>query len=130
MKPNYSVRLASPDDAAQLTNWLNNTKDNLFDPSYFLHPNMRVLVVEKDGQPIIYFPFDVVFQGGSLALKPDTGKKDLAYGFRVLEDALLKLAQVYGVKEIYTQCAEPTFTAFSLRHKWTEVKNKYLRRKV
>ena|SRR5438067_6305568 len=103
---NYTVRLAAEKDAAQLTDWLNNTPNNLFDPECFTYPNLRVLVVEKDGEPIIYFPFDVIFQGGSLALKPGADKKHLAYGFRTLENALLALAVFYGIREIYFACKD------------------------
>jgi hypothetical protein len=89
----YTVRLASEQDAAKLAEWLIKTPNNLFDPDIAQYPNLRVLVVEKDGEPIIYFPFHVVFQGESLALKPDADKKHLAHGFRVLENALLALAE-------------------------------------
>jgi hypothetical protein len=127
---NYSVRLASENDAAQLTKWLANTENNLFDPEVLSYPNLRVLVVEKDGEPIIYFPFHVVFQGESLALKPDADKKHLAFGFRVLENALLALAEPYGIREMFFACEDESFSKFAERHEWKPVKHKYLRRKV
>jgi hypothetical protein len=127
---NYSVRLASENDAAQLTKWLANTANNLFDPDILKYPNLRVLVAEKDGEPIIYLPFHVVFQCESLAVKPDTDKKHLAYGFRVLENALLALAEPYGIKELFFACEDESFGAFAQRHEWTPVKHTYLRKKV
>jgi N-acetylglutamate synthase-like GNAT family acetyltransferase len=126
----YTVRLASEQDAAQLAEWLIKTPNNLFDPDIAQYPNLRVLVVEKDGEPIIYFPFHVVFQGESLALNPDADKKHLAHGFRVLENALLALAEPYGIREVFTACADDSFSQFAERHGWTPVQHKYLRRKV
>lgn len=127
---NFTVRLASEKDAAQLSEWLNKTQNNLFDPDIANYPTLRVLVVEKDGEPIIYFPFHVVFQGESLALKPDADKKDLAYGFRVLDNTFADLARQYGISELFFACADESFSAFAARHTWTPVRHKYLRRKV
>jgi hypothetical protein len=127
---NYSVRLASEKDAAQLVQWLTNTPDNLFDPDILSYPTLRVLVVEKDGEPLVYFPFHVVLQGESLATRPGASKKDLAYGFRLLDNAFVELAKPYGIRELFTQCADESFSSFATRHTWKSVVNKYLRRKV
>lgn len=127
---NYTVRLASPNDAAKLVDWLNSTPNNLFDPEVLKYPNLRVLVVEKDGEPIIFFPYHIVFQGESLALKPGADKKHLAYGFRVLENALLAFADCYGIREMSFDCADESFSKFAECHGWEPGKHKQFRRKI
>jgi hypothetical protein len=128
---NFNVRLAStPEDAAKMSEWIQSTPNNLLDPEILSYPNLRVLVVEADGEPIIYFPFHGVIQGESLALKPGADKKDLAYGFRKLDNALNDLTKALGGKEMFFACAEESFSSFAARHGWSEVKHKYLRRKV
>lgn len=127
---NFTVRLASEKDAAQLTTWLANTPNNLFDPEIASYPTLTVLVVEKDGEPIIYFPYHLVMQGESLAIKPGAEKKDLAYGFRALDNAFAAIARANGVGECFFACADESFSRFAAKHTWTPVKHQYLRRKT
>jgi hypothetical protein len=126
----YTVRLASEQDAAKLAEWLIKTPNNLFDPDVAKYPNLRTLAVEMDGEPLFYFPFHVVLQGESLALNPDADKKHVAYGLRTLEKALLAISEQYGIREMFAACADDGFSTFMERHGWTPVQHKYLRRKV
>jgi hypothetical protein len=127
---NIIVRLATEADIPKLSEYIRNTPNNLLDPDIVKYPTLRVLVVEADGEPIIFFPFHVVFQGESLAIKPGIDKKLLAYGFRKLDTACRALAKPYGIKEMFFQCFDESFTKFAERHGWVKVIHSYLRTKV
>jgi hypothetical protein len=127
---NVTVRMAGPEDRENFTKWAFSTKDNLFDPTILSYPNLRILAVESDDKVLMYFPFQLVFQGESLALNPEANKKELAYGFRKLDTAFRELAKPYGIRELFFACAEPSFVTFAARHGWNLVRTAYLKSKV
>lgn len=125
-----TVRLAGPQDQENFTKWVASTKDNLFDPDVVNYPNLRILAVEKGDKVLFYFPFHMVLQGESLAINPETDKKELAYGFRKLDSAVRAISNAYGIREMFFACAEPSFIAFAARHGWNVLKEAYLKSKV
>lgn len=124
------VSLASPEDAAQASEWLLNTPDNLLDPAVISYPNLRTLKVDVDGEPVLYVPFHPVFCLESLGVKPGVSPRKLAYALRKAQDALEELAKAYGIKEVIQACKEPTTLAFSLRHGYEKLPGEVLRKKV
>ena len=125
-----TVRLAGPQDQENFNKWIQSTPDNMFDPDIVNYPNLRILAVEKEGKVLMYFPFQIVLQGESLALNPAADKKELAYGFRKLDSAIRELSKTYGLREMFFACAEPSFIAFAARHGWNVLKSQYLKSKV
>lgn len=124
------VSLASPEDAAQASEWLLNTPDNLLDPAVISYPNLRTLKVEVDGESVLYVPFHPVFCLESLGVKPGVSPRKLAYALRKAQDALEELAKAYGISEIMWACKDPSTINFSRRHGYSPMPGEVLRKKV
>lgn len=125
-----TVSLAQASDAAQASEWLLNTPDNLLDSAVISYPNLRTLKVEVDGEAVVYVPFHPVFCLESLGVKPGVSPRKLAYALRKAQDALEELAKAYGIKEVLWACKEPSTLAFAQRHGYSPLPGTSLHKKV
>lgn len=124
------VRLASEKDVPTLSEWAYSTKNNLLDPKIAEYPNLRVLAADVNGEPALYVPFHPVMIVESLAIRPGSTPKENAYALRKIQDALEKFANVYGMAEIWWQCADDSLIKLAEHHGYEVVTTKVLRKKV
>ena len=99
------IKLAGPEDAASLIEWLNTTKKNLFDPTILQYPTLRTLC-SYDGQPIAYLPTQRALFLESLAVNPVASLMDRAQAFRDLVKGSQLLAASDGIRELYMLCED------------------------
>ena len=94
------VKLAGPEDAAQVVEWLNANKGNLFDPSILKYPTLRILCA-YNGAPVAYLPTQRALILESIAVNPSAPDLDRAQALRDLVKGSQVIASSEGIRELY-----------------------------
>jgi hypothetical protein len=123
------IKLAGPDDAAALVEWLNATKGNLFDAAILKYPTLRTLC-SYDGQPVAYLPTQRALFLESLAVNPTASLMERAQAFRDLVKASELLASSEGIRELYMLCADETVLKIAEGHGFERVPYPLVRMKL
>lgn len=123
------IKLAGPDDATALVEWLNITKRNLFDPAILKYPTLRTLC-SYDGQPIAYLPTQRALFLESLAVNPASSLMERAQAFRDLVKGSELLAASDGIKELYMLCEDEAVLKVAEGHGFERVPYPLVRLKL
>lgn len=123
------IKLAGPDDAAALVEWLNGTKGNLFDPGILKYPTLRTLC-SYDGQPIAYLPTQRALFLESLAVNPAASLLDKGQAFRDLVKGSMLLAASDGIREIYMLCEDENVLKVAEGHGFERIPYPLVRMKL
>lgn len=123
------IKLAGPDDAASLVEWLNGTKGNLFDPDILKYPTLRTLC-SYDGQPIAYLPTQRALFLESLAVNPAASLLEKGQAFRDLVKGSMLLAASDGIREIYMLCEDEDVLKVAVNHGFENVPYPLVRMKL
>jgi len=102
-----NARLARPEEAPQVVEWLSTTEKNLFDPSLLGYPSTVTLCVEN-GRPLLYMPLQVTLTMESLGKMPGIRKRDMAFALVEMIEAVKRFAKGSGITEVYFLCVEET----------------------
>lgn len=116
MSEQLKIRLATPEDAPQLAEWLNGTTGNLYDSAILKYPTLRVLCAYNGNGPSVYLPSQTALVLESLAVKPGTPPIEAARAFRDLVKGMELVASGLGVRELYFVCADPGVAALAAAH--------------
>lgn len=92
--------MAKPEDSAQIVEWLNLNKGNLFDPDVLSYPTLRVLCAYNK-EPVSYLPTQRALVLESVAVNPKAGDLDRAQALRDLVKGSELLASSDGIREIF-----------------------------
>lgn len=126
-----TIRFAEPKDAPLFTSWVKEIQElNLFDPTVMSYPTTNLLAVDKDGEPILYMPFQAVICGESLAPKPGLSKREEAIALKRVHEGLTNIAKGTGVREIVFVCKDESFAQFITHYGYEELPYKLFRFKV
>ena len=130
MSDQTKLRYATPEDAPQITEWLNSTQGNLYDPDVLTYPTLRVLCAYNGNGPSVYLPAQTALVLESLAVKPGTPPIESARAFRDLVKGMELLASSLGVKELYFMCSDKNVISLAESHGFTRMENTCLRMKL
>jgi hypothetical protein len=123
------IKLAGPEDAPALVEWLNGTKGNLFDPRILEYKTLRTLC-SYDGQPIAYLPTQRTLFLESLAVNPAASLMDRAQAFRDLVKGAELLAASDAIRELYMLCADEAVLKIAQGHGFERVPYPLVRMKL
>ena len=124
------TRLFRSSDATKFWEWINNTKQNLFDKEILTYPATGCLVAHGNGEPIVYLPIQYVPMLESLAINPESSLKDVATSLWQLVAAVQLECQRKGMGEIYFLCKEESTIQFAQKNGFTEIPYKLFRMKL
>jgi N-acetylglutamate synthase-like GNAT family acetyltransferase len=129
MKRAMNVRMATPEDAEKMAEWIQRTPNNGFDPAIADYPGLMVLVVEKDGEPIMYLPVHPVLCIESVACKPGISGREYIEALLQVKSATEHIARQNGIREIYTSSVYEPMAKTLRRHGYATMPGT-LRKKV
>jgi hypothetical protein len=124
-----NVRLSEERDISQFVEWELSTANNDFDPAIAQYPSLRTLVVEIDGEPAVYAPFQPVVALESLGQRPGMSKLRSALALRHVQDTLEAVSRHYGMSEIWFQSSDEDLVKFAEKHGYEVLKNSVTLRK-
>lgn len=106
----YTCRAAVPEDAPAFAEWVqNNPQIAPADVDAGLRknsPTSVVLVVEKDGKPIVFAPFICVMQLCHLGFSPEAQASEKMRALNMMLDFAIAFAVQFGVRQITTLTRE------------------------
>lgn len=103
----FKVRFAGPQDAENFSRWAANNRfvdpGDIRDSLKASNPTSTVLVVEKNGIPILFAPFYATIVLAYLGFNPETDNaKDRVTALEIMKKAMMLFAELHGVREILT----------------------------
>lgn len=125
-----TVRFADVEDSAKCAEFMVKTKDNMLDPEVFKNPTTNTLVVEEDGQPQLFFPFQAVLMIESLGVNPELGQMGEAKALNKAYAAVENIARNLGIREIMFQCKDNTLIKFVENRGFEKLECAVMRHKV
>jgi hypothetical protein len=124
------IRIARPEDAKEIGEWLTHTEGNLFDPAILGYPTFRAVTSYNGEGNIAHLPSQQILMLESLAVKPGASLLDSAQAFRDLVKAMELLASSFGVKEIYFLCKDENVLKVAEGHGFERVSYPLVRLKL
>lgn len=113
---NITVRLAEPKDAELFLKYEAETKNNLWDPAAGLYPSSFTLCTENEQGVVMFLPVQPMLMLESLAIRPESDPKDVAFSLRKLIDQLVDTAKKLGMGEIAFVCKDSATEKFAEHH--------------
>ena len=121
----YTFRFAAPDDSDKFLKWamendkipfrdiLTGVKEN--------NPTAVALVIEKDGEPVLFAPVYAQINLSFLGFNPDVKGKTRLKALESLKSVLCAFAEGYGINEITVQTS-PDYPVgqWALKHGFKE----------
>lgn len=102
----YKVRFAEPSDAPDFVKWATENPKidprDLEDSMKANNPTCVVLVVEKDGKPILFAPFYCHMMLCYLGFNPDGAARERVSALEIMKRAMEAFAKMHGIREIGT----------------------------
>jgi len=117
------MRVARPEDAAEIADWIVNTKDNLFDPAILGYPTFRAISSYNGDGNVAHLPSQqgIVLVLESLAVKPEATSMDTGQAFRDLVKGMQLLASSFGIKELMFICKDEGVLKVAEGHGFTRI---------
>lgn len=109
------IRLAQPEESAQIVNWLNANPSNDFDPNILQYPTLQVICA-YNGKPVSYLPVHRALVLESVAVSPDASELDKAQALRDLVKAAQLMASAHQIKELYFMVSDPMISNIAEQH--------------
>ncbi len=113
-----NTRMARPEDAPQILEWLQANPANEFDPGILSYPTLQVLC-SYNAEPVCYLPTQKALILESTAIRPGLSELDSAQALRDLVKAAQLLASQSGLREVYYFGTDPRLNAMAERHNFT-----------
>ena len=110
-----NTRMARPEDAPQILEWLQANPDNLFDPGILNYPTLQVLC-SYNSEPVCYLPTQKALILESTAIRPGLSELDSAQALRDLVKAAQLLASQSGIREIFYMGTDSRLNAMAGKH--------------
>ncbi|HWF03825.1 MAG TPA: hypothetical protein VHA06_09070 [Candidatus Angelobacter sp.] len=104
------------EDRDIFTEWVFNTPNNLFDQKVIFYPTTNTIMVERDGAPIFFGPFQLVVMLESLAPKPDISPREMAAALAKFHEGIVNVCRQMKLREVYFVCADERISQFVLNH--------------
>jgi hypothetical protein len=123
------IRLARPDDAANVAEWSVNTPSNNFDPSTAAYENLLTLAIEDGDGPVLYIPCHPALVIESAACRPGITPRQYIEGLLQAKAETERLARQFGMREIYTSSSYEPMRKTLQRHGYSRVDGA-LRKKI
>src|SRR6267142_368965 len=95
------LRVACPENAKEIGDWLSKTKNNFFDPDILKYPTFRAICSYNGKGNVAYLPSQQVLMLESVALNPSASLLDGGQAFRDLVKGQELLASSFALREIY-----------------------------
>lgn len=124
------LRWASPEDSAQVVEWLNVNPANLFDPGILKYPTLQVVCSYGDAGPVAYLPMHRVMILESTAIKPGTPDMESAQALRDFTKCAQLTASAHGIKEVFFVTTDETLAKMATNHGYEDKGWKALRMKL
>lgn len=122
MHSSVTVRPAEQKDSQTYFDWLKAASDrNLVDTGVYSYPTCNTVVVEKNNEPVLMNSFHAVIMMEALAPKPGVSPKDEAIALRELYEAIKRIADATGVREIWFVCKDEGLNKFVQKHGFEQV---------
>jgi hypothetical protein len=98
----HTVRLAQPEDAPKYAQWLKaDAKINFVDPATVGYRSSFTAVVEEENEPVLMQSAHPVLMLEAVAPNPDNSPRQNARAINEMFEAMKRVAQSYGITEIY-----------------------------
>jgi hypothetical protein len=123
------LRIAVPEDAEQIVDWLNANPANEFDPGILKYPTLQVLC-SYNSEPVAYLPTQHALFLESVAMNPEASEADQPQALRDLVKGAELLASKDGVKEIYFLATDPKVLKIAVDHGFQQLPWPLLRLKL
>lgn len=92
-------RLAEPRDAQDCAQWAIEGGNPV--STALKYPSTLTVAVDEEDQPVLYQTLHPVLMLEAMVLKPGISTMRAARGIKELYDSVRRLAEVYGMKEMY-----------------------------
>lgn len=125
-----TVRFADVEDSAKFAEFMVKTEGNMLDPEVFKYPTTNTLLVEEDGKPCLFFPFQAVLMIESLGVDPELGQMGEAKALNKAYAAVENLARNLGIREIMFLCKDEALIKFVENRGFEKIECAVMRRKV
>jgi hypothetical protein len=120
----HTARQASGEEFPQLVEWMHaNRAANRYDPEIFSYHSTRVIAVDRDEEPILYLPYQLVIMTESLAPRPGLSKRETAVGLRAAIHHVARIAKHSKIAEMYFLGTDDETVEFAKQHGYEEVKD-------
>ena len=98
----YTAREAMAADLPNFIEWMHaNRGKNKYDPTIFGYESTRVLVVDKDGEPECFLPYQLTIMTESLAPRPARTKRETALALKTAIHSIARIAKQSKIGEIF-----------------------------
>ncbi len=124
------LRIARPEDADEMGDWLLKTPNNLFDPAILNYPTFRAISSYGGEGNIAHLPSQQAMVLESLAVKPGTPPIAAAQAFRDLVKAMELLASSFGIREMYFICKDENVVRIAEGHGFERITFPVVRMKL
>jgi len=124
------VRIAGPEDAKQLGDWLCATKGNLFDPDILKAPTLTAVCSYSENGAVAYLPAQNVLVLESLAVKPGAAPIETGQAFRDLVKGMELIASQRQIREIMFMCEDENVIRVAEGHGFERIPYPLLRMKL
>lgn len=107
---------ARKEDRDLFTKWIHETPNNLWDPKVMFYPTTNVVMVENQGDPVFFAPFQAVIMLESLAPKPGLSPRMTAAALSKFIEGIVNICRQQRIREVYFICADDNLADFALGH--------------
>ena len=124
------VRKVEARDVPLLSQWLQDTPNNLADRDVFFYPQSTVNVAFKQDKKLAFMPIQLAAVLESLAINPANTERETALALAELTKAAVLQSRERGVKEIYFVCKDESTAEFAKRQLFEELPFRTFRLKI
>lgn len=124
------VRKTEARDVPLLSQWLQDTPNNLADRAVFFYPHTVVNVAFKNDKRLAFMPMQLAAVLESLAINPANTERETALALAELTKAVVAQSRERGVKEIYFVCKDQSTADFAKRQLFEELPFRTFRLKI
>lgn len=110
------IRMARPEDVAEIGQWITKTPENLFDEAVLKYPTLRIVSAYNGEGNVAHLPAQQVLMLESLAVKPGSAPLENGQAFRDLVKAMELIASQLGIRELYFICKDKDVLGVAEHH--------------